>query len=115
MQRIVQAFWVATLATDHGMKEVASLPSKQLRYTTSTGLQLQLAHGYHSASRTACSSKCRSPGTMTSLSWLSPCPRQQRSNMGGTLGHCTGRLMDAVLYPARHCVWLNWPSRGSLH
>ncbi|CAN8005162.1 unnamed protein product, partial [Ixodes pacificus] len=43
----------------HGMKEVASLPSKQLRYTTSTGLQLQLAHGYRSASCTACSSKCR--------------------------------------------------------
>ncbi|KAG0422810.1 hypothetical protein HPB47_001391, partial [Ixodes persulcatus] len=34
---------------------------------------------------------------------------------GRDLGHCTGRLMDAVLYPARHCVWLNWPSRGSLH
>uniref|UniRef100_A0A6B0TZT3 Putative secreted protein n=1 Tax=Ixodes ricinus TaxID=34613 RepID=A0A6B0TZT3_IXORI len=86
MQRIVQAFWVATLATNcfvdaqqysrcstsaahrycfsryHGMKEVASLPSKQLRYTTSTGLQLQLAHGHHSASCTACSSKCRSRG-----------------------------------------------------
>ncbi|KAG0442848.1 hypothetical protein HPB47_015556 [Ixodes persulcatus] len=35
--------------------------------------------------------------TMTSISWLSPCPRQQRNTMGGTLGHCTGRLMDAVL------------------
>ncbi|KAM7296957.1 uncharacterized protein ISCGN_022112 [Ixodes scapularis] len=33
--------------------------------------------------------------------------------MGGTLGRRTGRLMAAVLYPARHCVWLNWPSRGS--
>ncbi|CAN7949828.1 unnamed protein product [Ixodes pacificus] len=52
---------------------------------------------------------------MTSMSWLSPCPRQQRNTMGGTLGHCTGRLMDAVLCPARHCVWLNWPSSGSLH
>ncbi|CAN7976920.1 unnamed protein product [Ixodes persulcatus] len=52
---------------------------------------------------------------MTSMSWLSPCPRQQRNTLGGTLGHCTGRLMDAVLYPAQHCVWLNWPSRGSLH
>uniref|UniRef100_A0A6B0UT46 Uncharacterized protein n=1 Tax=Ixodes ricinus TaxID=34613 RepID=A0A6B0UT46_IXORI len=44
------------------------------------------------------------PRTMTSMSWISPCPRQQRNTMGGTLGHCTGRLMDAVLYPARHCV-----------
>ncbi|KAM7307127.1 uncharacterized protein ISCGN_010763 [Ixodes scapularis] len=52
------------------------------------------------------------PGTMTSMSWLSPCPRQQRNTTGGTLDHCT---VDAVLYPARHCVWLKWPSRGSLH
>ncbi|CAN7980670.1 unnamed protein product [Ixodes pacificus] len=52
---------------------------------------------------------------MTSMSWLSLCPRQQRNTMGGTLGHCTGRLMDAVLYPARHCVLLNWPSRGASH
>ncbi|CAN8028946.1 unnamed protein product [Ixodes persulcatus] len=26
---------------------------------------------------------------MTSMSWLSPCPRQRRSTMGGTLGHCS--------------------------
>ncbi|XP_042144804.1 uncharacterized protein LOC120843187 [Ixodes scapularis] len=114
-------------------------PFHQLRDTTSTGLQLQLAHGYRSASCTASSSKGHVkgsgtaftnrtlpftegkvyrlalqlvPGTMTSVSWLSPCPRQQRNTTGGTLDHCT---MDAVLYPARHCVWLKWPSRGSLH
>lgn len=34
---------------------------------------------------------------------------------GQALSHRTGWLTDAVLYPARHCVWLNWPSRGLLH
>ncbi|KAM7306183.1 uncharacterized protein ISCGN_009923 [Ixodes scapularis] len=34
---------------------------------------------------------------------------------GQARSHRTGWLTGVVLYSARHCVWLNRPSRGSLH
>ncbi|XP_040360367.1 uncharacterized protein LOC120848164 [Ixodes scapularis] len=36
-------------------------------------------------------------------------------NYGQARSHRTGWLTGVVLYSAWHCVWLNRPSRGSLH